>query len=162
MIAPGGRVFLFSTNKANRINRWVLVAGPWSCFDYINIHKGEEWVIQSIIFITTITSAAPQLLLLSLPPPSLSQAPQAATKRGDAIFSNDINSQLVDTLTLLHTHAHTNSGISLDCTADGCISTHEYTLWDRHTLMHSDCWQQHTHAHTLPDVWWWQVQLVKD
>lgn len=87
----GAKEFLSSSNKADREKQM----SHRFCSGCINIHRGEEWMIHSIIFTTTIATATPLVVIIITTAIIRSESGSADSSGGDDSFPNDTNSQLV-------------------------------------------------------------------
>lgn len=173
MIKPGEKKFLcFFPNKTSRKNRWV--SAPGRCFCFVSIkHLHRRGMNDSIYYLHRHNHEYNATVAVIIITVIRSESASTSCIEGDDIFSNDINSQLVDTLTRALLFPHTLSHIStltrLDNNADDLnwwharMHTNRQMLIQTRTLHHTadSSTHAHMHAHTLPDVRWWQLWLVK-
>lgn len=171
MIKPGEKKFLcFFPNKTSRKNRWV--SAPGRCFCFVSIkHSHRRGMNDSIYYLHRHNHEYNATVAVIIITVIRSESASTSCIEGDDIFSNDINSQLVDTLTPSSLSTHTQPYIDSHSSRQQrwwfklMARTNAHKQADAHSDTHaaSHCWQQHAHmhAHTLPDVRWWQLWLVK-
>lgn len=158
MITPGEKKFLcFFPNKTSRKNRWV--SAPGHCFCFVSIkHSHRRGMNDSIYYLHRHNHEYNATVAVIIITVIRSESASTSCIEGDDIFSNDINSQLVDTLTRALLFPHTLSHIStltrLDNNADDLnwwharMHTNRQMLIQTRTLHHTADSSTHTCTHT--------------
>lgn len=145
MITPGEEKFVFFPNRASRKNRWV--SAPGRCFCFVSIkHSHRRGINDSIYYLHRHNHEYNATVAVIIITVIRSESASTSCIEGDDIFSNDINSQLVDTLTRALLFPHTLSNIStltgLDNNADDLNWWHARMHTSRQMLIQ-------THTRTL-------------